>query len=165
MVLIRCEECGVEVSDKAWSCPRCGFPIQAKNIPFIARFGWFGYEWKSETRVFGLPLIHIAFGWDLKTGKLLVAKGIIAIGQFGIGLITIAQFGIGILFGLGQFIFGTFVIAQFAVGLLFALGQFSLGTYAVGQFAAGKYVRAWIDVGKFFDTQPVLKVWELIKRC
>ena len=150
MVLIKCEECGAEISDKAWACPKCGFPKQVKNLPFLARFAWWGFEWKSETTMFGLPLVHIAFGWDLRTGRLMVAKGIIAIGQFGIGLITIAQFGIGIIFGLGQFMFGTFIIAQFALGLLFALGQFAFGTYAIGQFAAGKYVRAWINLGKFF---------------
>jgi hypothetical protein len=42
-----------------------------------------------------------------------VAKGIIAIGQFGCGVITIAQFGIG-LFAVGQFALGGFVLAQFA---------------------------------------------------
>ncbi|KJU86460.1 hypothetical protein MBAV_001356, partial [Candidatus Magnetobacterium bavaricum] len=30
-------------------------------------------------------------------------KGVIAIGQFGIGVVTIAQFGIGIVFAFGQF--------------------------------------------------------------
>ena len=27
MALIKCPECGNEVSDKALSCPKCGFPI------------------------------------------------------------------------------------------------------------------------------------------
>lgn len=31
MALIKCPECGNEVSDKAASCPKCGYPIQ--NIP------------------------------------------------------------------------------------------------------------------------------------
>lgn len=148
MTLIKCNECGSEISDQAWSCPNCGYPMRIGNLPFFARLNWWGYEWKSETTLFGWPLVHIAIGWDMKTGRLLAARGIIAIGQFGIGLITIAQFGIGILFGLGQFVFGTVVIAQFAMGLLFALGQFSVGTYAIGQFAAGRYVKAWIDIGR-----------------
>jgi len=28
MALIKCNECGSEISDKATSCPRCGFPLQ-----------------------------------------------------------------------------------------------------------------------------------------
>lgn len=31
MALIKCPECGKEISDKAASCPKCGFPIQ--NVP------------------------------------------------------------------------------------------------------------------------------------
>ena len=31
MALIKCPECGKEISDKAASCPKCGYPIQ--NIP------------------------------------------------------------------------------------------------------------------------------------
>jgi hypothetical protein len=147
MTLIRCEECGSDISDKAWICPKCGYPIKMQNLPFPMRLGWWSYEWKSETTLFGWPLVHIAWGWDWNTGRLRVAKGIIAIGQFGIGLITIAQFGIGLLFCLGQFVVGFTALGQFAGGVLFAAGQFAVGLYAYGQFAAGKYVRAWIDFG------------------
>lgn len=148
MTLVDCKECGSEISDQAWACPKCGCPMKIKNLPLLYRINWWGFEWKSETTFFGLPLVHIAIGWDLNTGRLRVARGIIAIGQFGFGVITIAQFGIGLLFGLGQFIFGIVVIGQFAGGVLFALGQFAVGMYAIGQFAAGKYVTAWIDLSK-----------------
>jgi hypothetical protein len=136
MTLIICDECGAEISDQAWSCPKCGYPIQAPRIPpFIARYGWWwGYEWKSEATILGLPLVHIAFGWDLKTGRLHVARGIIAIGQFGIGIITIAQFGIGILLALGQFVGGFVAVGQFALGIYFGLGQFATGAISYGQF-------------------------------
>lgn len=33
MALIQCPECGVEVSDKAPVCPRCGYPIAAEAAP------------------------------------------------------------------------------------------------------------------------------------
>lgn len=33
MAIILCPECGGKVSDKALSCPHCGFPIQSINIP------------------------------------------------------------------------------------------------------------------------------------
>jgi hypothetical protein len=110
---------------------------------------WRGFEWRSKTEILGLPLINIAFGRNKQTGKLLVAKGIIAIGQFGIGVITIAQFGIGILFGFGQFVGGIMAVGQIALGIYFGLGQFSTGLIAIGQFALGKYVLAQIGYGEY----------------
>jgi hypothetical protein len=132
MTLIDCRECGARISDKAWSCPGCGHPGPVKYPPMI-RWQWLGYEWKSKSNIAGIPLVHIAFGWNPETGNLRVARGIIAIGQFGIGLITIAQFGIGLLFALGQFVAGAYAIGQFAAGIFFALGQFAAGMQAIGQ--------------------------------
>jgi hypothetical protein len=116
----------------------------------------FGFEWKSKTEILGLPLVHIAIGWDDKTGKLLIAKGIIAIGQFAIGVIAIAQFGLGILLGLGQFATGVCAIAQFALGIYFGLGQFATGIVAIAQFGIGKYVLAQIGYGEY--------VWSMTKK-
>lgn len=96
----------------------------------------FGYEWKTKTRVFGLPLIHVALGRDEKTGRLLVAKGVVAIGQFAVGVVSLGQFAVGVL-----------AVAQLAAGLLFGLGQFATGATAIGQFAVGKYVLAQFGWG------------------
>jgi hypothetical protein len=104
------------------------------------RWRWFGWEWKSKSSIAGIPFVHVAFGWDIEKGTLRVARGIIAIGQFGIGVITIAQFGIGILFALGQFVAGSYAIGQFAAGIFFALGQFAAGINAIGQFSATRDV-------------------------
>ena len=49
MTLIRCKECDAEVSDRAWACRRCGYPLKGGNLPFLLRVGLWGYEWKSET--------------------------------------------------------------------------------------------------------------------
>jgi hypothetical protein len=108
-----------------------------------------GYEWKTKANVFGFPLIHIAIGRDRKTGKLLIAKGVVAIGQFAIGIISFAQFSIGALIGFGQFSIGIIAIAQFALGILFGLGQFATGVITIGQFAVGKYVLAQIGYGEY----------------
>lgn len=35
MALIKCTECGKEISDKAVVCPNCGFPIENKNVSHI----------------------------------------------------------------------------------------------------------------------------------
>ncbi|HAV43001.1 TPA: hypothetical protein DCX15_03180 [bacterium] len=111
-----------------------------RHFPFFR-----GFEWKSKTTLFGLPLIHIAIGWTigLEEGRWRlrpkVAKGIIAIGQFAFGVITIAQIGIGLLFGFGQVILGLTVVAQFALGVIFGLGQFATGYVAIGQFVLLAY--------------------------
>ncbi len=150
MALITCPECGASVSDKAATCPKCGYPMKpAADLTLMARRFLWGFEWKSKTEFLGWPLVHVAVGRSKETGKLLVAKGIIAIGQFAVGVITIAQFGIGILFGLGQFVGGIITIGQFALGIYFGLGQFATGITAIGQIAFGWYIRAQTGYGKY----------------
>lgn len=150
MALTNCQECKALISDKAIACPHCGNPLQA--APYIqGRFfrpGW-GFEWKSEAMVGKWPLVHVAIGRDAATGRLRVAKGVIAIGQFGIGLITIAQFGIGLLFGFGQFVGGFTAIGQIAIALYFGMGQIATGETAIGQIAVGSYVLAQVGFGKY----------------
>ncbi|MFA6034656.1 MAG: hypothetical protein WC889_17285 [Myxococcota bacterium] len=137
------------MSDQARSCPRCGAPFPANN----AWSGW-GYEWRSKTSVMGWPLVHVAVGRDAK-GKLRVARGVVAIGQFAIGIITLAQFGVGLLFGLGQFTAGVVTVGQFALGGLFGLGQFATGYLAIGQFALGYCILAQTGFGELRWTQTV----------
>jgi len=93
------------------------------------------YEWKSRIEVFGLPLVHIAIGRDRGTGKLMVAEGIIAIGQMARGVVAVAQFGIGVI-AIGQFVAGILTLGQFAMGIYFSCGQFASGLNATGQFAS-----------------------------
>jgi len=150
MALVYCPECMAQISEEAKTCPQCGYPLKEEPEPAAAvpQARWRGYEWKSKTAIYGLPLIHIAIGRNKETGKLLVAKGIIAIGQFAIGLITVAQFGIGFLFGFGQFVAGAIAVGQFAGGISFGLGQFATGAVAIGQLAFGEYVLAQFGFGR-----------------
>ncbi|UCF71252.1 MAG: hypothetical protein JSW49_02945 [candidate division WOR-3 bacterium] len=149
MPLTQCRECLKDVSTEAQHCPHCGVPFPAKT-----KWQGRGFEWKSKQTVYGYPLIHVAFGRDAQN-KVRVAKGVVAVGQFGIGLVTFAQFGIGILFGFGQFILGLTGIAQFAVTGLLGLGQFATGYIAVGQFALGYYVLAQIGFARYIWSQAV----------
>src|SRR5713226_7023324 len=103
-----CRDCRHEISEDAFSCPHCGAPYPAKQN----WDGW-GYEYKSEATLFGLPLVHMSFKYRPNRVPV-VAKEIIAIGQFGCGVFTIAQFGIGV-FTVGQFAVAGFALAQFAV--------------------------------------------------
>ncbi|MBN2029422.1 zinc ribbon domain-containing protein [bacterium] len=143
MALVPCRECQKKISENAVSCPECG-------APFPSRREWRGpgFEWKSQKTLFGHPLIHIAFGRNEK-GKLRVAKGFIAIGQFAVGAFTVAQFGIGLIFGLGQFIFGLTAVAQIAITALFGCGQVAIGYVAVGQLVFGYYGLAQVGIAKY----------------
>ncbi len=90
------------------ACPGCGAPYPAKD-----KWDGWGFEYKSQTTLMGLPLVHISFKY--RPNRVPVpARGIIAIGQFGVGVITIAQFGIG-LFGVCQFAIAGYALAQFAL--------------------------------------------------
>ncbi len=154
MAVIQCKKCGREVSDEMQFCPYCGVASPA------IRMGT-GFEWKSKISFYGYPLIHIAIGRD-ENGKIRVAKGIIAIGQFGIGLITIAQVGIGLLFGFGQFMLGLVTIAQFSAGIIFGIGQFATGYVAIGQIALGWYTLCQLGFAKYLWT-PKIKDPEAVR--
>ena len=128
-----CRKCRNPVSEAAKACPNCGAPH-----PGLAALPQTGFEWKSGQTFYGWPLIHIAFGRGAD-GKFRVAKGVIAIGQFGIGLFTVAQVGVGFCFGFGQVMVGLTAIAQVAVTVLLGIGQFASGYAAVGQIVLAYY--------------------------
>lgn len=107
------------VSEHAPTCPNCGAPQPAKR-----EWTGYGYEYKSKIQAFGLPLIHVSFKYSPNRMPV-VAKGVIAIGQFSIGYLSIGQFAVGI-----------FTVAQFGIGLM-TLAQFAIGVYVVAQFAFG----------------------------
>jgi hypothetical protein len=103
-----CRECKYEISDQAFSCPNCGAPYPARE-----KWGGWGYEYKSKLTFFGLPFLHISFKYR-SNRRPVVAKGVIAIGQFAFGIVTISQFGIGFL-SVSQFTIAAYALAQFGV--------------------------------------------------
>jgi hypothetical protein len=121
-----CRECRHEISEQAMSCPHCGAPYPAKE-----KWDGWGFEYKSEANILGLPLLHISFKYRPNKAPV-VAKGVISIGQFGCGIFNIAQFGIGVIsisqftvagFALAQFAFAWKLIAQFGVYIEEGRGQ------------------------------------------
>ena len=113
-----CRECQHQISEQAWVCPQCGAPYPARE----SWDGW-GYEYKSKLSLAGLPLVHISFKYR-PNRRPVVARGIIAIGQFGCGVVCISQFGIGVV-SISQFTVAGFAIAQFAVAYSL-IAQFGL---------------------------------------
>ena len=103
-----CRECKHEISEQAASCPHCGAPFPAKD-----HWDGYGFEYKSETTLGGLPLIHISFRYR-PNPRPVPPRGIIAIGQFACGIVTISQFGIGVI-SVSQFTIAGYAVAQFAM--------------------------------------------------
>ena len=125
-----CRECKHEISEQAFSCPNCGAPYPAKE-----KWDGWGYEYKSNLTFFGLPFLHISFKYRAN-GKPVVAKGIIAIGQFAYGIVTISQFGIGF-FSVSQFTIAAYALAQ--IGVAYSLiAQFGVAYSLIAQF--GLYI-------------------------
>ena len=166
MTLIACSECGREISDQAPMCPHCGLrQRQVGQLP--------GFEYRSKRKVWGMPLVHIAFGFDPETRRPMVAKGFIAIGQFARGIVAIGGFAMGVVafggFGLGVLAFGGMALALavaaggvaigavaaggLAIGLI-AVGGLAIGIYGVGGLAVGLHrYDAYVkdpEVGRFF---------------
>jgi hypothetical protein len=135
VTLTVCRECAAEVSGDAFACPRCGAPYPARGT-----WSGTGFEWRSRAHLFGIPIVHVAFGRDA-AGKLRVARGLIAagqvaygflaIGQFAAGVVTVAQFGIGLVFGIGQFILAGVAVGQFAI-CLSGTGSYVLSPHGAG---------------------------------
>jgi hypothetical protein len=99
--MIACRECSREVSESAAACPQCGAPFPAR-----AKWDGYGFEYRSGLAIGSLPLIHISFKYRANRIPV-VARGVIAIGQFACGVVCISVC-------ISQFSFGVFVLAQFA---------------------------------------------------
>lgn len=123
----QCRDCKHQVSEEACSCPGCGAPFPARD-----KWDGWGFEFKSQAKLFGWPLLHISFKY--KPNRLPVpAKGVIAIGQVAVGAVTISQFGVGII-SISQFAIGVYVLAQFALAYSL-IAQFGVFLHAgQGQF-------------------------------
>ena len=103
-----CRQCGHTISEQAFVCPNCGAPYPARD-----KWDGWGFEYKSQAYLLGLPLLHVSF--KFRPDRVPVpAKGVIAIGQFACGVITISQFGVGVL-SVSQFTIAGYALAQFAI--------------------------------------------------
>jgi tRNA A-37 threonylcarbamoyl transferase component Bud32 len=127
-----------------------------------------GFEYKSKATLFGLPLLHVAYGVDLQTGKKRKAKGIIAFGDIATGVFSfggIAMGGFcfgGLCIGLvpfGGVGIGVLALCGMGIGLVasysglsiapIALGGLSIGYYAMGGYAMGVHAIG----GNHFDPE------------
>jgi len=108
-------------------------------------YPYIGFEYKSKTMLFGLPLIHIVSGLT-QDGHLKPAKGIIAIGNIAIGFFAIGGLSFGVI-SLGGISGGLLSLGGVALGLIIALGGLAVGYIAVGGAAIGIYALGGLSIG------------------
>ncbi len=95
-----------------------------------------GYEYRSQKKMFGLPLVHIAFAGDPEGKELRTASGIIAIGDVALGGVAIGGFSFGAV-AFGGISSGLVSVGGVTLGLLTAIGGVVFGTFTVGGISFG----------------------------
>ena len=61
MALIKCSECGREISDKAPACPGCGNPLQTQNNQKPVVIEQTSKSWKGLQLISGILIIFSLF--------------------------------------------------------------------------------------------------------
>ncbi len=118
----------------------------------------FHYEYRSERKLWGLPLVHVNIGFGLRRAKGIIAIGNIATGVLSLGIISagglsIGALGLGIL-AIGGVAVGGLAIGGLALGLMAiggcALGIVSLGGASIGVYSAGgAAIASKVGIGDF----------------
>jgi hypothetical protein len=128
------------------------------------------FEYRSKEEINGWPLIHINLGTDPETGRPLVAKGVVAIGNIAIGIVsigavafgvvTLAGFGLGIV-SLAGIAIGIVALGAIALGYEVALGAVVLSSkFALGAIALDVTFVVWSLI---FAAFTALVIWSLRK--
>lgn len=172
-----CGKCGYALvgATEAARCPECGAPLvdalQRKGNESLV----IGRRYRSGARVFGLPVIDIAFGPDARTGERVGRpRGLIALGDFPRGGIAVGAIPVGIV-AVGGMPVGVVSLGGMSAGLLaaaggmaFSLGM-SMGGVAVGalsaaSLAAGYAARGAVAVGVYAQG-PMAKGAHVVSRA
>lgn len=153
-----CDHCGYQLTGAVDSsrCPECGKPL-VEVLHRVGEAPLLGRRYQSSTRIFGLPLISIAFGpsADERIGR---ARGIIALGDRARGWVAIGGVSLGIfsiggvaggVFAVGGVAIGLFSLAGAAVGLLVAIGGGAFGGIATGGLAVGFVAQGGLAIGYY----------------
>jgi RNA polymerase sigma factor (sigma-70 family) len=108
------------------------------------------FEYRSPWSLFGLPLLHVRFGWE-EERKWIPVKGWIALGKIAYGVIfaaggvAVAPVSFGVL-AIGGFAAGALGIGLLAFGAM-SLGLAATGGGAIGYVAYGGAAIGWLGAG------------------
>ena len=120
--------------------------------PFIRFVRLFEYEYKSARTLFGLPLVHVNFGWGRSAKGILAvgfkARGFVSVGLLSMGVLSFGCLSLGLL-SVGALSLGLLSLGAVAAGLLLALGAVALGFIAYGAVAVGFFSAGALAVAQF----------------
>jgi hypothetical protein len=147
-----CSHCGYALSGLTESsrCPECGRPLvevlRRARDPAMQS----GKRYRSESTIFGMPLVHVATGPrdGEPKGK---ARGFIAIGDEALGVIAIGGTARGVV-AIGGAAVGVFAMGGMGIGLVSAAGGGAISAgLAVGGGAAGTIAKGGGALGFIAD--------------
>lgn len=146
MTMVKCLDCGREISSLAATCPGCGRPLRAEakrgtELRYVVPV----YEYRSKRTLFGLPLVHVLYGPSWVTG-LRPARGIVAIGNIALGVFAFGGIALGAV-AFGGFALGLICLGGIALGLALSAGGLAIGYVAVGGLAVGIYAFGGLALG------------------
>ncbi len=137
--------------------------VQPSSIPTVTGVP---FEYRSPRQWLGMPLVHIVRGRDPLTGKIPVARGVIAIGARAHGIIAVGVIASGGL-AIGTIAFGVISIGALAVGIfaggalaagVLVAGSLSIGfVSAIGALAIGDIAKGSLAIGRFY-TEGVTRI-------
>jgi hypothetical protein len=124
--------------------------LQDRGSAAVASGHWAGrplafYEYRSQTTLFGLPLVHIFFGPVWLVG-FRPARGIIAVGNIAIGFAAFGGIAIG-LAAFGGISLGLVCLGGIALALGLGAGGIATGYLALGGVAIGVYALGGLAIG------------------
>ncbi|MEW9096999.1 MAG: hypothetical protein AB2417_18135 [Clostridiaceae bacterium] len=116
------------------------------------------YEYKSELKIAGLPLVHVVNGLGVARGIVAigpVAVGIIALGALSLGVISLGALALGLLFSIGA-ISGSTLISVGGISIAYYLSfggisiakHFAIGGVVIGNVAIGGVAKGIVAVYK-----------------
>ena len=112
-------------------------------------------EWASKQRLFGMPLIHVATGYDPLTGRVRVAKGVIAIGAIAVGAFAAGGISIGAV-AIGGISAGIASLGGIAMALWMSFGAVAVGLAPHGAVAVGPGGAQVTDVARSPSAPPLI---------
>jgi hypothetical protein len=106
-----------------------------------------GFSYRSHAQLLGLPLVHVEKRGMGAQGRLVVAKGWLAVGDVACGVLAVGRLSVGLV-ALGGLSLGGLALGGMAAGGL-ALGGMAMGLMALGGMAVGYAAMGGMALGVY----------------